>query len=492
MNNMKRLLVLLFVAALAVGLLAGCVKSEPKEEKPTAEPTAVATEVPEETPKPTPEPTPKPTPKPTGKIKLQYYIATGESDKKSVNDWVAAFQKQYPNVTVQTDFSQVGKEVIAAQIASKSVGDVFFLWETDVYNYASVHKALMPLDYYVEALNIDLGDVFSAIKDMGTVEGKLYMVMRDYNHIVLRYNRDLIKAAQLVDPIELEAEGTWDWDTFRSYCIQLTTQDETAEVQTVGCSLRLGYAPIYIPFLEGWGGSWYDKEDKKVTFISDLRVIEGVKTMVSFVQEDDCCQYNPVGGRSIKKTPDQNDFAGYNTESQIVFNDTDFPSFATAGKSYESKGIDWDIVSMPAFPTHKVGTCATGFAVFNGTKNPDAAAALCLSLYTEEGQRAYNGQEGGSVPNVRTLADANFWRVPFADKSIDPAEGKNYNAFISFPEADTYGQVECVVPPEIASIIKDYMANIVPYAVNGSRSVDDTLYRLEIEANEKWDSLYAD
>jgi len=431
-------------------------------------------------------------PEPTGKIKLQYYIATSESDKRSVNDWVAAFQKQYPNVTVQADLSQVGKEVIAAQIASKSVGDVFFLWETDVYNYASVHKALMPLDYYVEALNIDLGDVFSAIKDMGTVEGKLYMVMRDYNHIVLRYNRDLIKAAQLVDPIELEAEGAWDWDTFRSYCVQLTTQDESADVQTVGCSLRLGYAPIYIPFLEGWGGSWYDKEDKKVTFISDERVIEGVKTMVSFVQDDDCCRYNPAGGKSIKKTPDQNDFADYNTESQIVFNDTEFPSFAAAGKSYESKGIDWDIVSMPAFPIHKVGTCATGFAVFNGTKNPDAAAALCLSLYTEEGQRAYNGQGGESVPNLKSLADANFWRVPFADKSIDPAEGKNYNAFISFPEADTYGQVECVVPPEIASIIKDYMANIVPYAVNGSRSVEDTLLRLEIEANEKWSILYTD
>ncbi len=432
-------------------------------------------------------------PAPKGKIKLQYYIATNESDKRSVNDWVAAFQGQYKDVTVQADLSQVGKDVIAAQIASKSVGDVFFLWETDVYNYASVHKALMPLDYYVEAYNIDLGQVFSAIKDMGTVEGKLYMVMRDYNHIVLRYNRDLIKAAQLVDPIELEAAGEWDWDTFRSYCIQLTTQEEDADVQTVGCSLRLGYAPIYIPFLEGWGGSWYDKEEKKVTFISDERVLEGVRAMVSFVKDDDCCQYNPAGGGgSIKKTADQNDFAGYNTESQIVFNDTEFPSFGNAGMNYLSKGIDWDIVSMPAFPTHKVGTGATGFAVFNGTRNADAAAALCLSLYTEAGQRAYNGQVGGSVPNVRSLADAMFWRVPFDDKSIDPDEGKNYYAFISFPEADTYGQVECVVPPEIAEIVKEYMSTVVPNAVNGTRSVDDTLAKLEAEANEKWENLYND
>lgn len=431
-------------------------------------------------------------PTPSGKIKLQYYIATSEADKRSVNDWVAAFQRQYKDVTVQADLSQVGKEAIAAQIASKSVGDVFFLWETDVYNYASVHKALMPLDSYVEAYNIDLKDVFSAIKDMGTVEGKLYMVMRDYNHIVLRYNRDLVLAAQLTDPIELEKEGTWDWQTFKDYCVSLTTQDENADVQTVGCSLRLGYAPIYIPFLEGWGGKWYDKEQKKVNFVSDENVLKGVKEMVAFVQ-DNCCQYNPAGGGgSIKATPDQKDFAGYNTESQIVFNDTEFPSFGAAGRSYESKDIDWDIVSMPAFETHKVGTGATGFAVFNGTRNADAAAALCLSLYTPEGQRAYNGQEGGSVPNVRTLADASFWRVPFADKEDDPDNGKNYYAFISFPEADTYGQVECVVPPEIATIIKDYMSTVVPNAVNGTRDVDDTLRKLETEANEKWYSLYND
>ncbi|MBP5313304.1 MAG: extracellular solute-binding protein [Clostridia bacterium] len=429
-------------------------------------------------------------PEPSGKIKLQYYIANTDADKRSVNDWVAAFQRQYPDVTVTADLSSVGKDVIAAQIASKTVGDVFFLWETDVYNYASVHEALMALDSYVEAYDIDLGNVFSAIKDMGSVEGKLYMVMRDYNHIVLRYNRDLIKAASLRDPIELETEGTWDWDTFKQYCSQLTTQEEDADVKTVGCSLRLGYAPIFIPFLEGWGGRWYDKENKKVNFISDANVLEGVKQMVELVQMN-VCQYNAAGGGgSIKETIDQKAFAGYNPESQIVFNDTEFPSFGAAGKSYESKGIDWDIVSMPKFPTHKVGTGATGFAVFNGTRNADAAAALCLSLYTEEGQRAYNGQEGGSVPNVRSLADASFWRVPFADKEEDPEEGKNYYAFISFPEADTYGQVECVIPPEIASIVKEYMATVVPNAVNNVRSVDDTLKKLEDEANEKWDSIY--
>ncbi len=433
-------------------------------------------------------------PNPSGKIKLQYYIANTEADKRSVNDWVASFTKKYPDVQVNAELSTVGKDVIANQIASKTVGDVFFLWETDVYNYASVQKALMPLDYFVEALEIDLSDVFSAIKDMGTVEGRLYMVMRDYNHIVLFYNRDLIRSAQLTDPIELEKNDTWDWETFKQYCTALTTMDEESDRKSVGCQLRLGYAPVYIPFLEGWGGQWYDKENKKVTFISDENVLKGVTEMVDFV-EANVCKFIPVdtagvGAQSIKDTPSQNSFSNYNATTQIAFRDTEFPSFASGGKDYESKGIDWDVISMPHFPTPKVGTGATGFAVFNGTKNKDAAAALCLSLYTVDGQKAYNGQEGGSVPNVRTLADADFWRVPFADNTVDPENGKNYYAFISYPEADTYGQVECVIPPEIASIVKKYMQNVVPNAVNGSKAVDVTLRELEEEANQKWESIY--
>ncbi|MBP1587315.1 MAG: extracellular solute-binding protein [Clostridia bacterium] len=433
-------------------------------------------------------------PTPEGKIKLQYYIAATEADKRSVNDWVSAFQRQYPDVQVNAEISNAGKNVIVSQIASKTVGDVFFLWETDVYNYASVQKALMPLDNYVLAYEIDTANIFSAIMDMGRVDGKLYMVMRDYNHIVLMYNRDLIKSAQLTDPIELEASNEWTWDKFKEYCSALTTLDEEADVQTVGCQMRLGYAPLYIPFLEGFGGKWYDKENKKVAFNSDPNVLQGVNEMVNFVASN-VCKYIAVDtagttANAIKDTPSQNSFSSYNSATQVVFRDTEFPSFASNGKEYNSKVIDWDVVSMPHLPTPKVGTGATGFAVFNGTRNADAAAALCLSLYTEDGQRAYNGQEGGSVPNVKSLAEDYFWRVPFEDKAFNPEEGKNYYAFISFPEADTYGQVECVIPPEIAAIVKKYMQNVVPDAVNGVKTVDNTLAELEAEANEKWESIY--
>lgn len=433
-----------------------------------------------------------------GRVTVNYYIATTDADKRSVNDWVAAFEKKYPNCDVEAQLSNTGKTAVQAQIASSSVGDVFFLWETDAYNYAVTQEALMPLDSYLEAYEIDVSNIFSAIYDMGVVEGQLYMVMRDYNHIALMYNKGAVAAEGLVDPVELDKNGEWTWEKYREYCEKLTKDtDNDNTIDQIGGIMRFGYAPIYVPFLEGYGGRWYDTTNKKVTFISsdsgeESLVLRGVNEMVDTIRSG-TVRYNNVTGvengdaaATIKDTPELSSYSKLNVTTAIVFQEQQFPTFASQGKAYENANIEWDCVSFPALPVHKVGTGSTGFAVFNKTRNPDAAAALCLFLYTEEGQRAYNGQEGGSVPNVRSLADDTFWRVPFDDKSIDPENGIYYDAWISWPEADTYGQIECVLPPEIAQIVKNTMQNVVPYAVNGTRTVADTLTRLEQQANDAW------
>ena len=434
-------------------------------------------------------------PEPSGKVKINYYIASTEQLTKAINDYVRAFQAKYPEVQVQAMISSRSKQDIAADVAARTVGDVFFLFESDVYNYAETQRALMPLDYYVEAFGIDLQNVFGAMVDMGTVSGKLYMATANYNHIIYYYNKDLIRAANLIDPAEGQEQGTWDWETFKDYCQQLTFTDDATGKKYVGSTLRLGYSAEYIPFLEGFGGKWYDTVEKKVSFVSDLNVLEGVREMCDFVRSN-CCKYAAVqqstaSAKGIKNTASQMSFSDYNDQNQVCFRAGEHDNIVSIGQAYEAAGIDWDVVAVPALPVHKVGTGCSGFAVYNGTRNPDAAAALALMILTEEGQLAYHGQEGGAVPNIKSLAFNNdYWRVPFTDRHEDPENGKNYDAFISFPEADTYAFVECVIPPEVAEIVRFYMQNVVPDDVNGERSLENTLTLLETEANEKWESIY--
>ena len=91
--------------------------------------------------------------------------------------------------------------------------------------------------------------------------------------MLLHYNRDLVRGANLVDPIELESKDEWTWETFKQYCRVLTT-DEESEDKIVGGSMPLGYTPVSVMFLEGWGGKYYDTANKKVL---EVRTANGAR-----------------------------------------------------------------------------------------------------------------------------------------------------------------------------------------------------------------------
>ena len=435
-----------------------------------------------------------------GRIRLNYYNSASSAEASSINDWVAAFKEKYPDCDVEIELSSLDKSKVQAQIASGTVGDVFFLRAKDVYDYAVAQKILMPLEYYAEVFGLDLSNIVSSVYEIGNAEGHLYMVARDYDRVALMYNKTAVNAAGLTDPVSLDIGGEWTWEMFRAYCSILTKDtDGDGMIDQLGGNMRFGYAPVYIPFLEGYGGTWYDTVNKKVSFISSDKdgispVFAGVREMVDTVRSG-TVRYEPVIGvengdmpSAIKDTPELNSYYDFDPAADIVFRDAQFSSFSAFGNAYDSANVEWNCVSFPALPVHKVGTDASGFAVFNKTTNPDAAAALCLSLYTEDGQRAYVS-ESGSVPSIRTLIDDTFWKVPFQDSVHNTKEGIYYDAWISYPESDTCAGAACVLPPEIAFIVENAMQNVVPNAINGIWSVADTLSRLETEANEAWKTL---
>ena len=448
--------------------------------------------------------TPSPyVPQVQGKIRLNCYLARTEAERQSVRNWVAAFNKMYPDCEVEIDFTNYTKDEFYALLASKSAGDVFSLCESNLRYYAEELSIVMPMDAYARVLSTDLSAISPAAYKMGTIDESLYMVVSNYSHTALTYNRGAIAAAELIDPVELDKKGEWTWDTFRAYCETLTNDfNGDGMIDQLGAAIHFGTDPVYLSFLEGYGGSWYDLANKKVNFLSDdpaeMSLAErGINEMVDTVLSG-TVRYEPGRGlegwdavRSVKDTPELSSYSALDPVTDIVFRDLRFSEFNALANAYETAGIDWDCVSFPALPTHKVGAFAEGYGVNYKTMNPDSAAVLCLFLYTEEGQRAYIGDEGCYMPSMESLREDSIWRAPFTDMKNDPVKGVYYDAWISYPEADTYGQVECVLPSEVAHMMKNMMQNIVPDAVNGVCSVRDALKRLEVEVNEYWTSCPA-
>ena len=130
-----------------------------------------------------------------------------EEEKLSPDAFIRAFEKMYPDAKVNRDYN-VGQ--IEARIASGDIGDVFHFAEEHTYTYAVTHRALMPLDAYLEPPGINVSQVYSGIYDLGVVNGRLYMASRDHNHIVLMANLDALHAAGLDLP-----QNDWTWEEFK-------------------------------------------------------------------------------------------------------------------------------------------------------------------------------------------------------------------------------------------------------------------------------------
>ena len=87
------------------------------------------------------------------------------------------------------------------------------------------------------------------------------------------------------------------------------------------------------------------------------------------------------------------------------------------------------------------------------------------------------------MPNVRSLALDEFWRV-------GGNENTNYDAFVSYPECDVVGKFECLVPPEIAAILKAQIPDVFTNHFSGRANYRDTLAKIEEQCNQKWKVIY--
>ncbi len=406
-----------------------------------------------------------------GTLKISAYNSAGEEGKTSIRAFASAFESKYPRTKVNVDISITDQNSTANRIASGDIGDVFFFWEEDTYNYAVSNNAIMNLTQYLEPLGIDIGNIYSGTMDLGRVNGNIYMVARDHTHVILYYNRDALTAAGLSDP-----QKGWTWDDFKDYCEKLTIIGDDGKYEQVGAQIDFSYGPAIIPVLQGWGGKWVDTINKRIDLTSE-DVIKGIEELIGLMEKGYIIPTGGTGEMNSKYSKVMNN------HMRTVFFDGVFPGLANQCKEFESYNVDWNVCDWFAYPVHSVGAGATGFGVYNRTKNPDGAAALALFFYTEEGQRAYNGQIGGSVPNVRSLAMDSFWRV-------GGKEDTNYDAFVSYPDNDVVGKFECLMPPEIAQVIRSQIGSIFSNYFSGRAGYRDTLQKIETQCNEKWKVIY--
>ena len=268
-ENMRKGVILSMVAALSLGLLAGCSGgSSSKTSKETASKDDV-------------------------KVWVQFSdeTAEGKAWEQVVQNFNKKYKGKYKVVTEYIPRSGSGggyEDKVNAAITTNSLPDVITLDGPNTAAYAK-SKVITPLDDYLKDNNME--DVLDSIKQQGTYDGKFYAFGYSESNVGIYYNKKMFKEAGIDESSLPTLKKPWTWDEFKAVSKKLKDHFKEAAIdfRLNSNDEMLPYA--YMPLIWSNGGSVVNEDGTKaegyfnskestqaVQFIQDL-VKEGYTTV---------------------------------------------------------------------------------------------------------------------------------------------------------------------------------------------------------------------
>ncbi|CAN5612976.1 hypothetical protein BH20ACT23_BH20ACT23_20300 [soil metagenome] len=187
---------------------------------------------------------------------------SGEAEEIAVYDaLVNAFEKGNPGIDVQLMPVSDKDDHLAKLTTSFSNGnppDVFLINFREYSQYVA-RGAVDAVGPYLDENGVDAADYYHQPMEAFTYDGELQCMPQNISSLVVYYNTKLLKEAGLERPRE-----DWDWDEFRRYAVELTTDEERG----------LGIEPSVIrlaPFVWSNGGELTDDPDTPCASLSTNR-----------------------------------------------------------------------------------------------------------------------------------------------------------------------------------------------------------------------------
>jgi arabinogalactan oligomer/maltooligosaccharide transport system substrate-binding protein len=177
---------------------------------------------------------------------------SAKTDRSFFDADVAAFEKANPDIDVVTHdaFPCQDPKTFDAKLAGGQMEDVFYTYFTDAKHVVDVDQAA-DITSYVKDLK-SYGTIQQQLRDIYTVDGKIYGVPRTGYSMGLVYNKALFKKAGIT-----EAPKTWDELKADAAKVQ-----DKAKVDGYWGSTQAYYAQS---FLYGEGTDTVDASAKKIT-----------------------------------------------------------------------------------------------------------------------------------------------------------------------------------------------------------------------------------
>jgi ABC-type glycerol-3-phosphate transport system substrate-binding protein len=339
-----------------------------------------------------------------GVVTITFWHSTVSSTVPALNELVAKFHEEYPNIEVRPQYVPTGDALIQkliTSVQSRTAPDISWIHANFLQDIIEA-DAIYPISEFQNSADsmpqADLNDIYPALMQEAKWRGTLYSMPMEATGIALLCNRELFRKAGL-DPDRPPAT----WDELREYARKLTV-----DANGDGKNEQVGFfAPVFpasgplgdwmvwqfYPFLFQAGGDVINKEQTQVLYNSDA----GVRALTLW----------------------KNIYADLNLGSFTIDYEVAFASKQLAmaldgpwnlPRWKQVKGLDWSIAPLPAGPA-KRATIVGGeyLAIFKQSQHPKEAWTFVKWMARPDIQ-AFWSMKSGYLPIRRATSETPAYR----------------------------------------------------------------------------------
>lgn len=359
----------------------------------------------------------------------------------------AAFEAQHPDIKVKVEVNDWDSywEKIRVLMAGGTPPDVFAM-DAPLYPDWQSRGVLLNLQPYIDAEPGLLDDVYPITLEAYQTKDGYFGLPRDFQTIVLFYNKDMFDAAGVAYP-----NDGWTYDDFRKAAKALTrdTNGDGTIDQWGFWAEVLDPEPYWGPVVWSYGGDIVDVATGKT-------LIGGDKAMDAWHFISDMW----LGDKSM---PTDEQLRQYGTDgfqagiaAMGVSGHWSVPDYAPAK-------FKWDVAPLPKGPAGRVTSVnSAGFVIAKASKHPKEAWEFVKFAFGKDGQAAL-ARIGLAVPVRKSVAES-------ADYLEQPSARINQKLFI---DALSYAHLKPVFRgyEEWSAAVGDALNS----AWTGQTSVDDAV-----------------
>ena len=375
------------------------------------------------------------------------YLLWGSPQEGEVwNQIATAFEAAHPDINVTVEVADWDSywEKLRVQMAGGTPPDVFAM-DAPLYPDWQSRGVLLNLQPYLDADPALLEGVYPITLEAYKTADGMFGLPRDFQTIVLYYNKDMFDAAGVAYPTD-----AWTYADLRDAAKALTL-DKDGD----GTTDQWGFWDGGYDMEPFWGSLVWAHGGDVVDVASGKTLIASPEATVAFQMMSDMWLVD-------KSMPTEQQLAQYGWDGFL----SGVAAMGVSGHwsvpEYSTVAFKWDIAPMPSGPAGRAtGVNSAGFVIAKDSKNPDAAWEFVKYAFSDAGQTEL-AKMGLAIPVRESVATSPAY--------LDQATKINHALFV---EALDYARMKPVFKgyEEWSGAVGDALITIW----GGEASVEDAL-----------------